>query len=282
MGIMTIEESEGLIFMIEGNALGGPALERSPSLKEVCIFLSEYAACLFDCGATCIRLERNVKRMADALGRIAVMTIMPRHVHITVCDRQRSGSYTYISSIRGHGISFDINTRLSELSWALADGKINFYEARLRFGEIMKTPTADKWLVLILASLANGAFCRLFGGDWYAAGIVVGSTLAGYYLKQVLCESKVDIRIVFILCAFVSSVLAATDGLFGIGATPGIAVGTSVLYLVPGIPFLNSFSDMLAGHYICSFSRFMHALILTACLSIGLCVGMMMMNMGMF
>ena len=70
--------------------------------------------------------------------------------------------------------------------------------------------------------------------------------------------------------------------LFGLGSTPGIAIGSSVLYLVPGIPFLNSFSDLLNHHYICAFSRFMDAVVLTCCLSLGLCAGMAMMQVGMF
>ncbi|MDE6344424.1 MAG: threonine/serine exporter family protein, partial [Muribaculaceae bacterium] len=63
---------------------------------------------------------------------------------------------------------------------------------------------------------------------------------------------------------------------------PSIALGTSVLYLVPGIPFLNSFSDMIYRHYFCAFCRFTDAVVLTCCLSIGLCAGMMLMNVGMF
>jgi len=252
------------------------------SLKEICLFISEYSAWLLGCGATCIRLERNVMRMAEALGCGVVMTILPRHIHLSVCLPDKSDSYTYITATRTLPISFDINTRLSELSWALADGKINFEEAKVQFDSIIRTPPADKNLVLLLASLANASFCRLFTGDWAAVAVVFLSTLAGYYLKQVLCEHKVAFRLVFILCAFVSSVLGASDALFNLGTTPEIAVGTSVLYLVPGIPFLNSFSDMLAGHYICSFCRFIHAVILTCCLSIGLCGGLLMMNLGMF
>ncbi|WP_300172391.1 threonine/serine exporter ThrE family protein [Duncaniella sp.] len=252
------------------------------TVKKYCLFLSEYAAWLLGAGATCIRLERNVKRMAEAFDHEVVMTIMPRHIHMTVCNRDRSDSYTYITALRTSMISFDINTRLSELSWAVADGRLDFRQAEAEFNRIVKTPPADKRLVLLLASCANASFCRLFGGDLPAMAIVFIATLAGYYLKQVLCEQKVDMRIIFIMCAFVSSVLGATDALFHLGQTPEIAIGTSVLYLVPGIPFLNSFSDMLAGHYICSFSRFMHAMILTGCLSIGLCGGMMMMNIGMF
>ena len=108
------------------------------------------------------------------------------------------------------------------------------------------------------------------------------STLAGFFIKQTLTARKVDVRLVFIICAFISSVLASSATFFSFGRTPDIAVGTSVLYLVPGIPFLNSFSDMLDGHYICAFGRFMNAVVLTCCLSLGLCCGMLLMNLSMF
>lgn len=254
----------------------------SASLKEICLFLSEYSAWLLGSGATSIRLERNVRRMAESLNCEAEMTILPRHIHMTVCPTDRSESYTYIIATHPMPISFDINTRLSRLSWAMADDKIGLREAKSRFQKIIHTPGTDRHLVLFLASCANAAFCRLFTGDWAAVGIVFMSTFAGFYLKQVLAEHKVDVRLIFIICAFVSSVLASTATLFSLGHTPDIAVGTSVLYLVPGIPFLNSFSDMLDGHYICAFGRFMNAVVLTCCLSLGLCGGMMMMNLSMF
>lgn len=256
--------------------------KNSECLREICLFLSEYSAWLLGSGATSIRLEKNVRRMAQSLGCEAEMTILPRHIHMTVCLPDRSECYTYIIATHPMPISFDINTRLSRLSWSMADEKIGLLEAKAKFKEIISTPPTDKHLVLFLAACANAAFCRLFTGDWAAVGIVFMSTLAGFYLKQVLAEHKVDVRIIFIICAFVSSVLASTATLFSLGHTPDIAVGTSVLYLVPGIPFLNSFSDMLDGHYICAFGRFMNAVVLTCCLSLGLCGGMLMMNLSMF
>lgn len=252
------------------------------SLKDICLFLSEYSAWLLGSGATSIRLERNVHRMANAMGCQAEMTILPRHIHMTVCLRDHSDSYTYIIATHPMPISFDINTQLSRLSWSMADDKITLQEAKTKFNEIIKTTPVNKMLVLLLASLANAAFCRLFTGDWAAVGVVFLSTLVGFYLKQILTEHKFDIRLTFIVCAFVSSVLASTASLFSFGHTPDIAVGTSVLYLVPGIPFLNSFNDMLNGHYICAFGRFVHAVVLTCCLSLGLCGGMLLMNLSMF
>lgn len=266
----------------ESHDISDECREISTSLKEICLFLSEYSAWLLGSGATSIRLERNVRRMAKSLYCEAEMTILPRHIHMTVCSKDRAESYTYIIATHPMPISFEINTKLSRLSWKMADDGLGFSEAKTEFRDIIRTAPANKYLVLFLASCANAAFCRLFTGDWAAVGVVFMSTLAGFYLKQVLTEHKVDMRLIFIICAFVSSVLGSTAGLFSFGHTPDIAVGTSVLYLVPGIPFLNSFSDMLNGHYICAFGRFVHAVVLTCCLSLGLCGGMMMMNLSMF
>ena len=253
-----------------------------PDIKEVCIFLAEYASRLLGCGATCIRLQRNVTRMAEAMGYNVVMTILPKHINVALSATDCSECFTYLAATCNMPISFNVNTRLSELSWDVADGKLDFYSARSVFDEIIATPTENCNLVLLLGSLANASFCRLFGGDWIAVATVFIATLAGLFLKQILLERGMDTRVVFILCAFVSSVLAAGDSLFGIGSTPAVAVSTSVLYLVPGIPFINSFSDLLTGNYICAFCRFTHAVILTCCLSLGLCGGMLMMNLGMF
>ncbi|MDE7420665.1 MAG: threonine/serine exporter family protein [Muribaculaceae bacterium] len=257
-------------------------IKTDTSLKEICLFLSEYSAWLLGSGATSIRLEKNVRRMAESMGCHAEMTILPRHIHMTVFLPDHSDSYTYIIATHPMPLNYDINTQLSRLSWSMADDHLTLKETQEKFEKIIKTPPANKYLVLFLASCANAAFCRLFTGDWAAVGVVFLSTLIGFYLRQVMTAHKVDVRLVFIICAFISSILASTATLFSFGHTPDIAVGTSVLYLVPGIPFLNSFSDLLNGHYICAFGRFVHAVVLTCCLSLGLCGGMLLMNLSMF
>lgn len=250
----------------------------APTVEEACTFLSEYAAWLSGCGATCIRIEKNVHRMAEAWNLQAEMTILPSHIHITVRDAEKAQTSTDIARIPRTGISFHINTRLSKLSWAVADRKVTFAEAGRQYREIIAIPPAGKWSVLLLASLANASFCRLFGGDFVSMGIVFAATMAGFRLKQAMLEDGHDARFVFFCAAFFSSVIGAAGYVFGWGRTPEIALGTSVLYLIPGIPYINSVSDLLDSHYISAFSRFMHAIVLTACLSAGLCGGLLLMN----
>lgn len=250
--------------------------------KEVALFLGEYGARLLGSGATCLRLEQNINRMAASLGMRTEMTILPRHLHLTVTDIDTKAVFTTISTVGHVPISFNVITRLSALSWAMADGRTGFCDARTEFARIISTDTQSPLAVLLLIAAANASFCRLFGGDAVAMAIVAIATMAGFWLRTLMLGRGCDVRVAVLTCAFVSAVLGATDGLFSIGCTPALAVGTSVLYLVPGIPFLNSFSDLLNRHYICACSRLIDAVVLTCCLSAGLCAAMALMHVSMF
>ena len=231
-------------------------------LNKAGCFLSAYSALLLRSGATCARLEQNVGRMAATWKLSADITIMPRHVSLVIRDNDENRNRVFTESTSNPVVSFEKITRLSQMSWEVADNGWDVEKAEACFNEISRIGPANKWWVLFAVSCANGAFCRLF--------------------KQLMLSKKIDVRIVFIICAFVSSVLACADMLFSLGGTPQVAIGTSVLYLVPGIPLLNSFSDMIDRHYICFFSRMVDALILVSCLSMGLCAGMWAMQVGMF
>lgn len=109
--------------------------------KEVCLFLADYASTLLGSGATCIRIEKNINRMAEVFGKRVELTIMPRHVHLTVWNPKSDDRYTSTASVAPAPISFSLNTRLSELSWTVADSHLSLDEARERF---LRIATSDK------------------------------------------------------------------------------------------------------------------------------------------
>lgn len=251
-------------------------------MRGIASFLAEYTALLLGCGSTCIRIEKNTKRIAEAFEVNLDIFIMPAHVSVSVWSSDRKGAVMAQRKTASCGISFDLNTRLSQLSWEIADYNLDLPTAVAHFESIKATKPTGKWEVLILTSLANSAFCRLFGGDWFAMLIVLVSTLAGYRLKQIMLEDGCDIRLTFLCASFFSASISAGGHIFNIGTTPELAIGTSVLYLIPGVPYINSVSDMIYRHYLCAFSRFLDAAVLTACLSAGLCVGMLILGLRWF
>lgn len=135
-----------------------------PCHEDLCLFLSKYSAWLMGSGATCIRVEKNVKRIARAYGMEVELFIMPRHVHITLWKEGSTETLNSIATVNHAAINFNVNTLLSQLSWEIADGKISFNDALNRFKTIVHNQHQNKWLVLGLVGLANASFCRLFGG----------------------------------------------------------------------------------------------------------------------
>ena len=64
-----------------------------------------------------------------------------------------------------------------------------------------------------------------------------------------------------------------------LGRHPGHSLGHKCAVFDSGVPYINSASDFLDKHYLCSFSRFPDALALTASLSAGMCLGLGLMGM---
>lgn len=251
-------------------------------LKSIALFLSRYAAALLACGTTSIRIEKNVERIAESYGTTAEVTIFPLHIMMTVWDGDHNHSYTNNERISTGGLNFEQNSSLSTLSWRIADRHLSLPVANRLLTYITTRKRLNKWFVLILVGFANASFCRLFNGDALAMLIVFIATIDGFYLKNKLHSMKMDIRMATIIAACFSAIIASAGYVFHLGNTPETALATSVLYLVPGIPYINAVSDLLYGHYICSICRFITALILTACLAVGLFIAIILMNIEFF
>ena len=248
-------------------------------LKHTCGFLADYATAMLSAGATNSRIDRCVRRIAGGCGVDVDLSILPTRVLLAVWDKEHSHSYCQVGKTQTGGVNLNTVSRLSRLSHAVAgsDG-MSVDEARQAMDRILCQPRIGKWVVIVLTSVANLSFCELFGGDWLAMSVVFAATFAGYTLKEALLSWHWDTRIVTIVSSTVSAILGASCLLFGIGTTPEVALATSVLWLVPGIRFINAMSDLLKGHHLCAASRLTDALVTTICLSLGLCIALLLVN----
>ena len=170
-----------------------------------------------------------------------------------------------------------MNADLSALSWAAYDNDMSLDAIRHKFEEIVAKPKMNPWFVLFMAALANASFCRLFGGDIWAMLIVFTSTLVGFFTRQHLTRRGVNHYIVFIVSAFVASLCASSALALGLN-TAEIALATSVLYLVPGVPLINGVIDITDGHIQIGISRLVNALMLIVCIAIGMSATLMLVK----
>ena len=239
-------------------------------LKEATLFLAEYASTLMAVGAQTSRIQLNTVRMARAMGLHVNLLIFPQTLSITLHDADRAHSYTYIKKTPHIPLNFNVNMKLSQLSWDALDQRLPLPEMWRRLRAIVEERRESRWLVLLLASVANACFCRLFDGNLTSMAIVFAATLVGFFLRQQLTRRGVNQLAVFVVCAFVSTMVGVTDFLFFHGGTEDISLGTSMLYLVPGVPLINGVMDIVDHHVLNGISRLANAMLLIICIAIGL------------
>ncbi len=243
-------------------------MKTKEELQDILYFVGEYASRLMGSGVYTLRVVRNIERIGKALGVTIRMSLFQTSFTMTIIDDDNQEAHNRVVSIPTFPINFEFNSELSALSWQALDEHLPLSEIQRRYEIIINYPRLSPHVVLILVGLANASFCKLFEGDWPAIGAVFIATLAGFFLRQTMQRYHINHYIVFIASACVASLCAASALWFS--TTPQIALATSVLYLIPGVPLLNGVIDMVSGHVLTGFSRLVNALLLVLCTAIGL------------
>ena len=245
-------------------------------LIETLDFIAEYATYLLGSGVHTSRVIRNSQRIGASQGVDVQLSSFQRSTILTVRDEASGEAVTRVVRIPALPVSFERNSDLSALSWDALDERLPLAEVRRRFGELIDKPRIDPIFVLLTVGLANASFCRLFGGDWTAIGIVFTATLVGYAVKQRMQAHGVNHFLIFIGSAFAASLCASAALRFD--CTAEIALATSPLFLVPGVPLINGVIDIVEGHILIGFSRLINALLLIICIAVGLAATLLMVK----
>ncbi len=251
------------------------------SIRDLSNFLLDFSTTLMTAGVHTSRVVRNVTRIAASFGYEVEMTVFQKHITMSVLHgADDTIRRTSVRKIEPGPFNFNTISQLSSLSWAAHDRHLPLPELRRRYEAVVAEPRLSRWWVLLLVSLANAAFCRLFGGDPAAMGLVFAATLAGFFVRQETTRRGMNHMAVFFLCSFIASMIAALGIWYGLGDTPQIALGTSVLFLIPGVPLINAIIDTLEGHVLVGFSRAVNACILIICIALGLSATLLIVGVG--
>ena len=247
-------------------------LPQQTDIYEISELLMDITITLMGAGAHTSRVIRNVSRIAKRFGYRIDIAVFPRTAMMTITSLDDpQTTRTTIKKNKPLGINFNLVSNISVLSWDTYDNNLSLEEVKARYEQVKSEPRIPDWIVLILVALANMSFCRLFGGDIYAMTLVFIGTFIAFFLRQRMLKHHINHYFIFVSAAFISSAIAAGGNALGIGSsTPDIAVATSVLFLIPGVPLINSLIDILDGHILSGMSRFVNALMLIICIAVGL------------
>ena len=251
-----------------------------PTIEETAVLLIDIASSLMSSGAHTMRIIQNVSRIAETYGYELDLSVFQMSIMMTIISKKDPGKLlTQIRKIKPLHLNFSITSNLSALSWDTYDKHLPFEEVASNFKLIISQKRMNSWWVLFLVAAANASFCGLFKGDSIAMISVFFATIAGFFVRQIMIKKYINHLVVFTTSAFVASLLSGLGYVLHIGNTPEIALASSVLFLIPGVPLINSILDILQGHILTGMARLVNATSLIVCIAIGLFTSMLILGL---
>ena len=226
---------------------------------------------LMENGADTSQIVRDMTRAAAYMGideKQFKLHIMYTTLMLNISDENHS--YTNFRKCRKHAVDMRIISAVSRLTWrALRDHyTLEEYEDNLK--TIASRPKAfSEPFVIVATGCACACFCGLFGCDLPAFFYTAICAMLGKVVQVYCHKSGVNAYMSIAIAAFVSTALAYFAH-FLPSTTPWHPIIAATIYLVPGIPLINSISDMINGYLISGAARFMHTSLLLGGIAFGI------------
>ncbi len=240
--------------------------------------LLEIGALLMSSGASTGRIRVTINRIAEAKGYQCDLLITHRALMLTLGDTDHPSFFSSLKRTSPHGVNFKLVSGISRMSWRVVQEKWNVEKISEDLERLKALPHFSRWIILTFVALAGSSFCRLFGGEAIEMIVTFVATFIGLFVRQEAHKRQFNPYLCVLFAATTSSMIAGAAMHYNIGAEPEHAFATSVLYLIPGVPFINSFTDLIDGNILNGVVRGVHGLIISFAIALGLVVAKLIFN----
>lgn len=222
-------------------------------------------------GAHCGRVSMNIKRMADTWGFDVDLQPTFKGLLVSVQNRyNENDSITLFKESPAHVVHLRILTEISHLTWEVYEEGLSIDETERAFEEIKKLPHYNMWLVSVAVGLSCAGLCLLSLGDVYNALIALVAATVGSVCRFKIAGMQFNPIIAISIAAFITTFVTGLGSVFQIGARPEAAMATAVLYLIPGVPLINTIIDLIEGYISSSINRAMFSGLILLSIAVGM------------
>ena len=254
-------------------------MDSSKELIKATNLLLETASLLMVSGANTIRVNLTINRFASVLNFKTSFFISHKSIIMTLYEEDTTRTCTRVKNIPPHAINFTIISEVSKLSWHAVTEDWTLEQISNELEIIRNKNRFSKLTVLIAVSLAGAGFCNIFEGDYLNMLVAFISTFVGLVVFQLTHKEKFNVYMRIVVGSFVASLIAGFGVMFNIGTHPQTALATSILYLVPGVALINSFTDLLDNNIINGMVRFTTGLMTVLAIALGLFITMLIFKL---
>ena len=215
------------------------------------------------------RAHDTVVEMAHLLGANEIEVVINYDgiwIELTTPELRAQG----MSSLPEFSVNFSVSIAITKLCYALREKKQSIEALQDQLDQILSEPYLAWWKGALLSGIGCAAVGQIFGGDEGALWVVGLAAFCGSALWLNLLRPSVSLYAATFLAATVGGTIAGGAGYLGWTETPFEAVSASMLYLVPGMPMICGFLDILFGQPSIGVSRLVHMVFASLSIAIGL------------
>ena len=225
-------------------------------LREKASVIGRTGLMLLSCGTGAWRVRSSMNTLAEELGLVCAADIGLTSIEYTCFDGEQAFSQTL--TLTSTGVNTSKLNRLEQFVTEFADicSRMTGEQLHTHLDEIEQVHGLYSPLMLgLAAALACGAFTFLLGGGWvemilafFGAGIgnAVRCKLSKHHLTLVLCTTVS----VAAACLVYAGCLKIAEMTCGINVQHEAGYICSMLFIIPGFPFITSGIDMASGEFI--------------------------------
>ena len=250
-----------------------------PNKHELGEMLLEIGSLLMVSGANTERVKITITRIAGAFGCESDLMITNHALMLTLTYKDHIKTFTRVKWVPNMHLNFNLISEISKMSWSIVEEKWSVERINREMKLLNMSPLYPRFLVVFLVALAGASFCRLFGGELTEMILCFVGTFIGLFVRQETMKLKFNFYLCIFFAALTSSFLVGFYSFLNPDGEFIHALATSVLFLIPGVPMINSFSDMIDGNILNGTTRGVNVLVIAFAIPLGLMVSLLIFNL---
>jgi uncharacterized membrane protein YjjP (DUF1212 family) len=250
-----------------------------PNKHELGEMLLEIGSLLIVSGANTERVKITINRIAGAFDCDSDLMITNHALMLTLTYKDQIKTFTRVKWVPNMHLNFNLISDISTMSWKIVEEKWTVERITTEMKFLDRGPLYPRFLVLFLVALAGASFCRLFGGELTEMILCFSGTFLGLFVRQETMKLKFNFYLCIFFAALTSSFVVGLYSFLKPGGDYIHALSTSTLFLIPGVPMINSFSDLIDGNILNGTTRGVNVLVIAFTIALGLMVSLLIFNL---
>ena len=212
----------------------------SVRINELCL---QMGSLLLQNGAESALIESTTRRLGLALKAEQVEVIALANA-IIVTTRVADEMETAVVRARDHNVNMRVVTEVQRIMLEIESAPLSLEDAKARLSSV-RADRYPEWLTVLAIGFSCACFARLAKADFPGCAVTFVASSGAMATRFKLAARRFSPILTFGVTAFVATALAGQAMLYKWTESPQIAMASSCLLLVPGVPLINGVSDIV-------------------------------------